>query len=173
MVIMAVLASLLTAVSAMASGALPEEPAAAEERPEKGVTIPKDLEEVLQRIDALFVRCLEVLNGVLDKVAEEARHAIERAIGLVTKAREFMASLKVPAKWAIEPGRPGFAYPGRGAPQSPEEGVPGGRCPEEGSLLMPIPDKVPENITVPDWVPEGMVHDQRDLPGLPARPGRE
>lgn len=159
-VIMAVLASLVTAATAMASGALPEEPARAEERPEEGAPIP---EEVLQRIDALFARCLEVLNRVLDKVAEEARHAIERAIGLVTKAREFLASLKVPAKWAIEPGRPGFAYPGRGAPESPEE----------GSLLMPTPDKVPEDITVPDWVPEGMVHDQRDLPGLPARPGRE
>lgn len=159
-VIMAVLAFLLTATSAMASGALPEEPPTAGERPENDITIPKDLEEVLQRIDALFGRCLEVLNGVLDKVAEEARHAIEKAIGLVTKAREFMAGLKVPAKWVVEPGRPEITYPKRAIPEFPEE----------GRSLIPAPDGVLEDM-VPDR--EEMVPDRGKLPGLPVYPGRE
>jgi hypothetical protein len=53
-------------------------------------------EEVLQRIDSNFQRCLEVLNKALEKVPEEAKEAIALAISKVERWRKFMAGLIIP-----------------------------------------------------------------------------
>lgn len=154
-VITAILVSLLTAAGALASGT-PEASEPAEGRPEEVNEVVNPIpEEVLQRIDGLLARCLEMLNGVLEKVPVEARHAIQRAIRMVTRTRERLAGLRVPAKRAGVAGRPDFAYPHDDAPEPPEaEGPKGHRTSvPDYDPEAPLPDAVNLRSGCSAWPP--------------------